>query len=72
MDCDTRVVRHSADDEKDKYVVIFKGNASIDGQIVEVEVKLTARTDLLINSWPRGTMSNVRLGPTAQKKLAQQ
>jgi hypothetical protein len=69
MDCETRVVRHSADDEKDKYVVVLKGSTSVDGQVIDVEVKLTAKTDLLIESWPRGVMSNVKLGPSPQQKL---
>lgn len=71
MDCETRVVRHSADDEKDKYIVVLKGDTIVDGQIIDVEVKLIAKTDQLINAWPRGAMSNVKLGPTPQQKLRQ-
>lgn len=71
MDSETRVVKHLADDEKDKYIVILKGNTAIDGEIIEVEVKLSAKTDQLITAWPLGSVSNVKLGPTPQQKLKQ-
>jgi hypothetical protein len=72
MDCETQVVRHSADDEKDKYVVTLKGSTVVDGDIIDVEVKLTAKNDQLITAWPRGCTSNVKLGPTPQNKLRNQ
>jgi hypothetical protein len=71
MDCEISVVRHLADDEKEKYVATLKGETLLDGEIIQVELKLTSKAGQLITAWPLGSVSNVKVGPTPQQKLKQ-
>lgn len=51
-----KVVRHDADDEKPAYKAILKGEAGdlIDGCLVEVEIRLKAKSDTVLEEFPRG------------------
>lgn len=66
MEHDVTVTVHHVDDEKGKYTVTLKG---ITPDLVEIELKLKADTDLLLGSFPRHQRFSLKLGDAAQKTL---
>lgn len=57
-----RVVKHSADEEKDEYKVIMKGESDlVPGCLVEVEIKLTGKAEELLDEFPRNHVFHFKL-----------
>ena len=50
-----RVVKHEADEEKDVFKVVLKGQAHdlVKGSLIDVELKLKAKTDDILMQFPR-------------------
>jgi hypothetical protein len=71
MDSEITVVRHVADDEKEKYVATLKGETLVDGEVIQVELKFTSKASHLITAWPLGSISSIKVGPTPQQKMRQ-
>lgn len=59
-----RVLRHMADDDKDTYTVEMKGQAGdlISGCMIDCKIVLKAKTDEILQRFPRGTVLQVDLG----------
>lgn len=60
------VVRvHSADDEKEKYVITIVG---LTAELVEVKVKLESKQDELLKKYPRGERFAIAIQAPKQKQ----
>lgn len=66
MNADLKVLKTVADEEKEKYTAVLKG---ISAEAVEIEVKLTGKTDEILGIFQRLTSWGFSLGDPKQKKL---
>lgn len=59
-----RVVRHEADEEKDQFKVVLKGEGElVAGSLIEIEIRLKAKTEEILEKYPRGSVFNLSLDP---------
>jgi hypothetical protein len=65
MEVEGTVKVHSADDDKEKYVVTIVGMTA---ELVEVKVKLQSEDDALLNKYPRGERFAITIGAPKEKQ----
>lgn len=59
-----RVVRHEADEEKDQFKVVLKGEAElVAGSLIEIEVRLKGKTEELLEKYMRNPQFSFSLEP---------
>jgi hypothetical protein len=66
MEHDVTVKVHHVDDEKGKYTVVLKG---ITVDLVEIELRLKANSDVLLAQFPRHQRFSLKMGDASQKTL---
>jgi hypothetical protein len=59
-----RVVRHEADEEKDQFKVVLKGEGElVAGSLIEIELRLKGKTEELLEQYIRNARFTVSLEP---------
>lgn len=62
-----RVVKHEADEEKDQFKVMLKGEGElVPGSLIEMELRLKGKTEAILEHFPRGYLFTLSLN--AQSK----
>jgi hypothetical protein len=64
-----RVVKHEADEEKDQFKIVLKGEASelVNGCIIEAELRLKGKVDELLEKFPRNHKFTVSINSQVVK-----